>query len=312
MMSETGNGFMRGENEQSEDHNSTSTSIGLENSTDEKAEQQNPTQTETRTAVCASPEMAQIAAKAESLKNWTVSCFKTTKQSVFEKLGKVERTVDTDMENRIQTLNDLHNRYRNVYNAAKTFMNNYIATNNAQRSLAETFYQLSIRELDLKETLTDHSEMLRLNCNQGDAFVKSLSYFVSSLETLCMKTIKDTLQTVQVYEHSRLEYDAHRHELNLLQQNADGARKPVEDLQAKCETLKQKYESLKEDVRVKLALLDENRLKVLRTQLVQFEKGLQQSMKSMSQNSPTTHEDDGDSNFVRGVANPVTSSFLEH
>ncbi|KAI6239110.1 AH domain-containing protein [Aphelenchoides fujianensis] len=118
--------------------------------------------------------------------------------------------------------------------------------------------------------------------------------------------IKDTLQTVEIYEHARLEYDAHRHELAVLQQNADAPN---------ARALKQRYESLKEDVRVKLALLDENRLKVMKAQLAQFEKGLHQSfaesIKSLHQSSPTAQDDGDEGNFVRGVAHGP-SSFLEH
>jgi hypothetical protein len=33
--------------------------------------------------------MAQIAAKVDAIKNWTVSKFKTSKQAVLENLGKV-------------------------------------------------------------------------------------------------------------------------------------------------------------------------------------------------------------------------------
>lgn len=49
---------------------------------------------------------------------------------------------------------------------------------------------------------------------------------------------------------ARLEYDAHRHELTLHQQSPDAVRKVGDDMQVKCESLKQRYEQLKEDVRV--------------------------------------------------------------
>jgi len=299
-----------------DDDAATSSQLERHNSSSSGQPPQSPTgvspdQAETRAVVCTNPEMAQIAAKVELIKNWTVSKFKTSKQSVLEQLGKVEKTIDVDMDNRIATLYDLRNRYREILHAATAYSTHFNTLNNANKMLAESFYQLSLREGDLKEALTGRNEVLRQFALHADEFSKQLAYFVSSMETLCNKTIQDTLMTVQIYENARLEYDAHRHELTLSQQSPE--RKSTDDLQNKCETLRLKYEQLKEDVRVKLALLDENRLKVMRAQLAHFEKGLQQyftdSIKALVQSSPTV--EDNDSNFVRGVAPRGSSSFLE-
>ncbi|CAD5215944.1 unnamed protein product [Bursaphelenchus okinawaensis] len=267
----------------------------------------------TRTKICANPEMAQIAAKVESIKNWTVNRFKTTKHSVFEQLGKVEKTIDTDMDSRINNLKDLHNRYRDVLTAAKTYSDHIQALNTSQRILSESIYQLSLKENDLKQTLTDRSEVLRAFSHNGDALIKSIGHFVSSLETLCNKTIKDTMLTIQVYEQARLEYDVHRHELGTLKQNVDADQTKIPEFESQCNEHKKKYEQLKEDVRVKIALLDENRLKVMRTQLKQLEDGLShwfgENIKSLEQNSPREPPNHDEMTFSRGEMKPA--SFLE-
>ncbi|CAD5221915.1 unnamed protein product [Bursaphelenchus xylophilus] len=267
----------------------------------------------TRTKICTNPEMAQIAAKVESFKNWTVNRFKTTKQSVFEQLGKVEKTVDSDMDQRINNLKDLHNRYKDVLNAAKTYSDHIQALNNSQRILSESLYQLSLKENDLKQTLTDRSEVLRSFSHNGDALIKSIGHFVSSLETLSNKTIKDTMWTIQVYEQARLEFDVYRHELSTLKQNVDADQTKIPDVESRCNEHKKKYEQLKEDVRVKIALLDENRLKVMRTQLKQLEDGLShwfgENIKTLEQSSPREAPNHDDLTFSRGEMEP--SSFLE-
>ena len=61
-----------------------------------------------------------------------------------------------------------------------------------------------------------------------------------------------------------------------LQQTPEVAQKSIDDLQNKVETLKQKYEQLKEDVKVKLAMLDENRLSLMREHLANLGKSLHQ------------------------------------
>jgi len=274
--------------------------------------QAHSTNADTKTIICTNAEMTKIAEKVESIKNWTVSKFKVSKQSVLEQFGKVERTIDVDMESRINGLNELHKRYCDVLVGATAYSAHFNALNASQKLLAESFYQLSLRETDLKERLTEQNEAMRQFSQSADEFSKQLGYFVSSMETLCTKTIRDTLQTVDIYENSRLEYDANRHELTVLQQTAGIAPKTIDDMQTKVETLKQKYEQLKEDVRVKLALLDENRLKVMKDQLTKFEKGLLQyftgSIKALSDNSPKT--EDTDAIFLRGEARG-SSSFLE-
>lgn len=219
------------------------------------------------------------------------------------------------MDSRINSLHDLHARYREVFNSARTYAECCTRLNNSQRTLAESFYQLSLRENELKQSLADRGEVLRAFSHNGDALLKSLNYFVSSLETLCGKTIKDMLQTVAVYEQARLEFDVHRHELNALRQTPDAERRVLDEKEAKLAAAKDRYEQLKEDVRVKLSLLEENRLKVMTAQLAHFERGLSgwfaENMRALQQGSPQgTPADELDQQFVRGVAGP--SSFLEH
>lgn len=51
----------------------------------------------------------------------------------------------------------------------------------------------------------------------------ALNFFVSSLSTLCNKTIEDTLITIRHYENARLEFDAYRCDLEELSAGAGAA-----------------------------------------------------------------------------------------
>ena len=44
--------------------------------------------------------------KLESIKNWTISTYKCSRQTIFEKLGKSSRTVDSEMETQIESLRE--------------------------------------------------------------------------------------------------------------------------------------------------------------------------------------------------------------
>lgn len=212
------------------------------------------------------------------------------KQGILETFGKVEKTADADLDKRISRLNSLHGRYREVLIAATSYSIHFDSLKSAQKYLAESFHELSLREGGLKEQLDGKNEMMREFSKAADEFSKQLEYFSSSMETLCTKTIQDTLKTVQVYENARFKFDAYRHELASMQRNSDVSQTSIAVLQVKVDTLKDKYEQLKDDVRVKLALLDENRLTLMKDQLAKFEEGLRQyftdSIKALSQSLP--------------------------
>lgn len=108
---------------------------------------------------------------------------------------------------------------------------------------------------------------MRNICHNGEMLHKALTYMISSLETLCEKTIADTLITVHnhdqvgfkiVWTHfsniwifqARLEYDVYRQELVTLKQNMNTANTAISEAEEKCNQQRGKYEQLKEDVRV--------------------------------------------------------------
>lgn len=100
--------------------------------------------------------------------------------------------------------------------------------------------------------------------------------FTSNLNTLCSKTIEDTLITIRNYEAARLEYDANRCDVERLQTLPPSEQKnqQVSQLEAELSNFKQKYENLRKDVIIKIKFLDENRVKVMRKQLSLFQSAI--------------------------------------
>lgn len=108
-----------------------------------------------------------------------------------------------------------------------------------------------------------------------------LNHFTSSLRTLCHKTIEDTLVTIRNFEAARLEYDAYRTDLETLKstfevnaghsENNSGRVQQMRTLEGEVNEFREKYERLKSDVIIKMKFLDENRVKVMRKQLVLFQ-----------------------------------------
>uniref|UniRef100_A0A915Q2D3 AH domain-containing protein n=1 Tax=Setaria digitata TaxID=48799 RepID=A0A915Q2D3_9BILA len=230
---------------------------------------------------CNTPDLAQIAAKIDSLKKWTISTYKTTKQSICENLGKVERTVDKELEEQIEQLKILHKNYNQVLAVSKLFTSNFHRMNETQKGLAESLYQLSLKEVSLRTECSSNCDSLRSVAHNGELLERALSFFLSSLKTLSEKTFEDTMETIHNYDQvvlfvsnenrdwylARLEYDVHRNETAALYQSG-ASPEAIAGADFRCNQHRGKYEQLKADVKVKLRLLEENRLKVMRKQLM--------------------------------------------
>ncbi|VDK76833.1 unnamed protein product [Litomosoides sigmodontis] len=216
---------------------------------------------------CNTPDLAQMAAKIGSLRKWTISTYKIAKQSICENLGKVERTVDKEFEEQIEQLKILHKHYNQVLAMLKLFTSNFHQMNEAQKGLAESFYQLSLKEMSLNVECSSNCDSLRAVARNGELLERALSFFLSSIKTLSEKTFEDTMKTIRNYDQARLEYDVHRNEITTLQQSGASAEAII-DADFRCNQHREKYEQLKADVKVKLRLLEENRWKVMRKQLL--------------------------------------------
>ncbi len=88
--------------------------------------------------------------------------------------------------------------------------------------------------------------------------------------------MEDTLLTVNNYEGARLEYDAYKFDMENLQAGPKTEQKTqqINELEKDLGYFKQKYEKLKEDVKIKAKFLDENRVNVMKKQLALFQNAM--------------------------------------
>ena len=63
--------------------------------------------------------------KLENIRNWTISTYKCSRQSLYEKLGKTNRTVDSELEGQIETLRDTQRKYGNILRLARTLTSHF-------------------------------------------------------------------------------------------------------------------------------------------------------------------------------------------
>lgn len=210
--------------------------------------------------------------KIESIKNWSISTYKCTKQLMFEKLGKTSRTVDKELEAQIEQLRDTQRKYSNILRLSRALASHFYHVVQTQHALGEAFSDLAQKSPELQEEFLYNAETQRSLTKNGETLLGALNFFVSSVNTLCNKTIEDTLLTIRQYETARIEYDAYRTDLELLAQapRTDANTARLEEAQQNYELHKAHFEKLGSDVSVKLKFLDENRIKVMHKQLLLF------------------------------------------
>eukprot|EP00095_Tigriopus_kingsejongensis_P012400 snap_masked-scaffold364_size194629-processed-gene-0.14 protein:Tk12400 transcript:snap_masked-scaffold364_size194629-processed-gene-0.14-mRNA-1 annotation:"Arfaptin-2" len=212
------------------------------------------------------------ANRLEYLKNWTISTYKCSRQSLYEKLGKTNRTVDTELEGQIETLRDTQRKYSNILRLARALTSHFYHVVQTQSALGEAFGDLANRSPELQEEFLYNADTQRSLVKNGEQLIGALNFFVSSVNTLCHKTMEDTIATVKQYETARVEYDAYRADMDFY---ASAPKTEVNQVKQK-ETLdifqkqKQEFEKLRSDVQIKLKFLDENRVKVMHKQLLLF------------------------------------------
>ncbi|XP_022902329.1 arfaptin-2 isoform X2 [Onthophagus taurus] len=209
------------------------------------------------------------SSRIENLKNWSISTYKCTKQLMFEKLGKSSRTVDAELESQIEQLRDTQRKYLNILRLARSLTSHFYHVVQTQHALGEAFSELAQKSPELQEEFLYNSETQRNLTKNGETLLGALNFFTSSVNTLCNKTIEDTLQSVRQYEAARIEYDAYRSDLECLSNKPD-APMGLEDAQHEYEVHRQHFMKLRAEVAIKMKFLDENRIKVMHKQLLLF------------------------------------------
>lgn len=208
--------------------------------------------------------------KLERVRKWSINTYKCTRQMLAERMGRGSRTVDLDLEARIEKLRDLRSRYENVTKLAQTLASQTAQVTQTQRLLGDVFADLSLKTPELHEEFGFNAETQRFLSKNGESLLRSINSFTAGMNTLVNQTIEDTMINVKQYESARIEFDAYRtdlEELNMGPRDAITLPK-IEQAQALYQTHRQKYERMRDDLSIKLKLLEENRVKVLQKQLI--------------------------------------------
>ena len=74
------------------------------------------------------------------MKKWTISTYKCSRQSLYEKLGKTSKTVDPELDDQIETLRNTQMKYSNILRLAKALSSHFYNMVQTQVSRAISRY----------------------------------------------------------------------------------------------------------------------------------------------------------------------------
>ncbi|XP_054457399.1 arfaptin-1-like [Anoplopoma fimbria] len=207
--------------------------------------------------------------KLERVRMWSITTYKCTRQALSEKLGRGSRTVDLDLEPRLELLKDDRQRYDGVTKLAQTLANQLAQFSVTQKTLGDAFSELSLKTPTLHVEFGVNADAQKFLSKSGKTLTASINTFTSEMNTLVNKTIEDTMINAKQYEAARIQYDAYRvdlEELNLGPRDAITLPK-LELAQKDFQSQREKYQRTRDDLSIKVKLLEENKVKVLHNQL---------------------------------------------
>ncbi|XP_050528185.1 arfaptin-2-like [Daktulosphaira vitifoliae] len=213
---------------------------------------------------------SKYCSKVEVVKSWSVSKYKRTKQRINEILGYSLKTVDVELENEIIKLSETQKKYEIILKTAKNMAQHFQCFIQTQQLLGNTFAELSEKSPELEQEFVLNSETQINLSKNGQQLLKLIDKFVSSVNTLCYKTIEDTLITIRKYENARIEYDAFRSEFEVLDPMTNSNLASVFDVLQNYQIRKEEFEKIRSDIYIKLKYLNENRIKVMHNNLILF------------------------------------------
>ena len=83
--------------------------------------------------------------KFESIKSWTISTYKCSRQTIFEKLGKTSRTVDSELEAQIESLRETQRKYANILRLSRALTSHFYHVIQTQASFVKLVSEYEVK-----------------------------------------------------------------------------------------------------------------------------------------------------------------------
>ena len=73
--------------------------------------------------------------KLQNIRAWTISTYKCSRQTLYERLGKTNKTVDLELEGQIEKLRDTREKYENILRLSRALTSHFYHVVTTQSSL---------------------------------------------------------------------------------------------------------------------------------------------------------------------------------
>jgi DNA-binding transcriptional regulator GbsR (MarR family) len=203
------------------------------------------------------------AAKMDNLKKWSISTYKCTRQLLSEKFGKGSRTVDEELESQVAVLKETQKKYLSILRLSKQLTQQFSVMLQTQRNLGDAFSDLGLKTPDLHDEFNYNAETQKTLARNGEVLLGALNFFTANLQTLCSKTIEDTMATVKAYDAARVEFDAYRSDHQYYSQatpTSSAAAFRADEAKKEFEKQKARFDRIRNDLTIKLKFLEENKV----------------------------------------------------
>jgi len=205
---------------------------------------------------------AQAIELAEKVATEAAKTFRVTKQIVGERYGQATRTIDQEVQEKMQDMLHRRKKYTKLHTLADSLTKDYAKFAQSQLNFGECLKDVGVNTPELHDMLIHIGDTQSRIAQESQQMQLSLSRFSCGIQTLVEKTMQDSQQSSARLQQIRLEYDAIRQDLESQRHRNMGG--VAVEMQHKFQQIQDNYAKGREELLVKLQLLDENRVRVLK------------------------------------------------
>jgi len=220
-----------------------------------------------------------LSERMKNFKSWGFNTFMRTKQKVKEKLNRTSKTLDANVEDRIDMLRVQKNQYSLMVANNNRTIEQLRQFTLIHQCTARMNSELSQTERTLSESLLFQSQTEVGALTHIKDLINKLVCSNETLDTLVNKTYGDLYLTIQSYETARVELDAYKTEttrlenqLQLKNESKTSANDhlKLQEIQENLEQKRLRYESIKDTVLTKIDLLEDHKNRVIEREMLNY------------------------------------------
>ena len=212
-----------------------------------------------------------ISNLAEKASTDLIKGARIAKQWVNEKYGQGTKTIDQEVYEKVNRLKGEKSLYQKLLKQSKQYLDDHKRMQKSQVAFGELLKEVGSKTPEAATSLNISGNTQCRIAHAQEPNGLALYRLASAIETLVTKTMEDSMSSATRLATTRLEFDAIRTELDEIQRKQGGLPSNDVKLLHKYRGIQETYGKQREELLVKLQLLEENRIRVLKTTMETFD-----------------------------------------